>query len=192
MLCARSRNASPDIELSEQIQKGWRASQRRPEVRTNLLLGAAAVGVLITGAIAQTSSNIERIKDPAGQQNTARDSRVEKERAHGLSEYAERRAGCTAEQGRAGRGRCEQAAARRCDAAAECAAAFQFGTRTRSATGASSAAECAGASARRAHRLPSLRARRRLPRNSRRRRDGAQRRAVRPRPQSRRVRAAAA
>lgn len=40
-------------------------------MRTNLLLGAAAVGVLITGAIAQTSSNIERIKDPAGQQNSA-------------------------------------------------------------------------------------------------------------------------
>jgi len=38
-------------------------------MRTNLLLGAAAVGVLITGAIAQTSSNIERIKDPAGHQN---------------------------------------------------------------------------------------------------------------------------
>jgi hypothetical protein len=35
-------------------------------VRTNLLLGAAAVGVLITGAIAQTSSGIERIKDAAG------------------------------------------------------------------------------------------------------------------------------
>lgn len=40
-------------------------------MRTNLLLGAAAVGVLITGAIAQTSSNIERIKDPTGQQNAA-------------------------------------------------------------------------------------------------------------------------
>jgi len=35
-------------------------------VRTNLLFGAAAVGVLITGAIAQTSSGIERIKDAAG------------------------------------------------------------------------------------------------------------------------------
>jgi Protein of unknown function (DUF1236) len=44
------------------------------ELRTNLLLGAAAVGVLITGAIAQTSSNIERIKDPAGQQGAARES----------------------------------------------------------------------------------------------------------------------
>ena len=43
-------------------------------MRTNLLLGAAAVGVLITGAIAQTTSNIERIKDPAGQQNTARET----------------------------------------------------------------------------------------------------------------------
>jgi hypothetical protein len=35
-------------------------------VRTNLLLGTAAVGVLITGAIAQTNSGIERIKDAAG------------------------------------------------------------------------------------------------------------------------------
>jgi hypothetical protein len=48
------------------------------EVRTNLILGAAAVGVLITGAIAQTSSNIERIKDPAGQQGTARESEPRK------------------------------------------------------------------------------------------------------------------
>jgi len=40
-------------------------------VRKNLLLGAAVVGVLVTGAIAQTSSNIERIKDPAGHQNAA-------------------------------------------------------------------------------------------------------------------------
>lgn len=35
-------------------------------MRTNLLLGTAAVGVLITGAVAQTSSGIERIKDAAG------------------------------------------------------------------------------------------------------------------------------
>jgi len=35
-------------------------------VRRNLLLGTAAVGVLITGAIAQTNSGIERIKDAAG------------------------------------------------------------------------------------------------------------------------------
>ena len=47
-------------------------------MRTNLLLGAAAVGVLITGAIAQTTSNIERIKDPAGQQNTARETEPKK------------------------------------------------------------------------------------------------------------------
>jgi len=47
-------------------------------VRTNLLLGAAAVAVLITGAIAQTSLNIERIKDPAGQQNTARETESKK------------------------------------------------------------------------------------------------------------------
>ncbi len=47
-------------------------------MRTNLLLGAAAVGVLITGAIAQTSSNIERIKDPAGHQATTRDSEPKK------------------------------------------------------------------------------------------------------------------
>jgi len=36
-------------------------------LRTNLLLGAAAVGLLITGAIAQTTSHFERIKDPAAQ-----------------------------------------------------------------------------------------------------------------------------
>jgi len=47
-------------------------------VRTNLLLGAAAVAVLITGAIAQTSLNIERIKDPASQQTIARDSEPKK------------------------------------------------------------------------------------------------------------------
>ncbi|MGB9365827.1 MAG: hypothetical protein WCE79_07430, partial [Xanthobacteraceae bacterium] len=47
-------------------------------MRTNLLLGAAAVGVLITGAIAQTSSNIERIKDPAVHQGVARDSEPKK------------------------------------------------------------------------------------------------------------------
>lgn len=47
-------------------------------MRTNLLLGAAAVGVLITGAIAQTSSSIERIRDPAGQQNSARDTEAKK------------------------------------------------------------------------------------------------------------------
>src|SRR6476659_5910639 len=52
------------------IHKGWRAGLgRKQRMRTSLLLGAAAVGVLITGAIAQTSSNIERIKDPAGHQN---------------------------------------------------------------------------------------------------------------------------
>jgi len=37
--------------------------------KTNLLLGTAAVGLLITGAIAQTSSSIERIKDPAAHQD---------------------------------------------------------------------------------------------------------------------------
>jgi len=35
-------------------------------VRRNLVLGTAAVGVLVTGAIAQTTSGIERIKDAAG------------------------------------------------------------------------------------------------------------------------------
>jgi hypothetical protein len=35
-------------------------------VKTNLLLGAAAVGVLITGAVAQTTQRVERIKDAAG------------------------------------------------------------------------------------------------------------------------------
>jgi hypothetical protein len=35
-------------------------------VRTNLLLGAAAVGLLITGAIAQTGQRAERIKDAVG------------------------------------------------------------------------------------------------------------------------------
>jgi uncharacterized protein DUF1236 len=48
-------------------------------VRTNLLLGGAAIGLLITGAIAQTSSNIERIKDPAGHQNTARQAEQKKD-----------------------------------------------------------------------------------------------------------------
>jgi hypothetical protein len=43
-------------------------------MRTNLLVGAAAVAALITGAIAQTSSHIERIKDPAAQQKAGRDS----------------------------------------------------------------------------------------------------------------------
>src|SRR4051812_22322452 len=66
---ARSRNATPDIELSGRIHKGWRAAQEEAPVRTNLLLGTAAVGLLITGAIAQTSSSIDRIKDPAGHQN---------------------------------------------------------------------------------------------------------------------------
>jgi hypothetical protein len=47
-------------------------------VRTNLLLGTAAVGLLITGAIAQTSSSIERIKDPGGHQNATRDTEPKK------------------------------------------------------------------------------------------------------------------
>jgi len=47
-------------------------------VRTNLLLGTAAVGLLITGAIAQTSSSIDRIKDPAGHQNATRDAEAKK------------------------------------------------------------------------------------------------------------------
>ena len=47
-------------------------------MRANLLLGAAAVGVLVTGAIAQTTSNIERIKDPAGHQTPARDGEPKK------------------------------------------------------------------------------------------------------------------
>ena len=47
-------------------------------MRTNLLLGTAAVGLLITGAIAQTSSSIDRIKDPAGHQNATRDAEAKK------------------------------------------------------------------------------------------------------------------
>ena len=47
-------------------------------MKTNLLLGTAAVGLLITGAIAQTSSSIERIKDPAAQPSAARDSEPKK------------------------------------------------------------------------------------------------------------------
>ena len=65
------------MELSEQIHR-LAGKPEEAEVRTNLLLGAAAVGVLITGAIAQTTSNIERIKDPAGQQNTARETEPKK------------------------------------------------------------------------------------------------------------------
>ena len=47
-------------------------------MRTNLLLGTAAVGLLITGAIAQTGSSIERIKDPAGHQGASRDAEPKK------------------------------------------------------------------------------------------------------------------
>src|SRR5436190_13611498 len=44
-------------------------SPEEAEVRTktNLLLGGAAVALLISGAIAQTTQRVERIKDAAGQ-----------------------------------------------------------------------------------------------------------------------------
>ena len=47
-------------------------------MRTNLLLGTAAVGLLITGAIAQTTQSVERIKDPAGHQGATRDAEPKK------------------------------------------------------------------------------------------------------------------
>jgi hypothetical protein len=60
-------------ERDRLTKDGGRAEQEA-EVRTNLLLGATAVAALITGAIAQTSSQIERIKDPAAQQKASRDA----------------------------------------------------------------------------------------------------------------------
>lgn len=49
-------------------------------VSTKLLVGAAAVAVLITGAIAQTTSRIERINDPSTQQNSERSTEAPKKK----------------------------------------------------------------------------------------------------------------
>ena len=211
--CARSRNASPGMELSEQIQK--RLAGKPEEARGENESSSRRRRRRRADYRRDRADDFEyRADQGSGRaaEHRARD-RAEKERAHGLSEYAERRAGCTAEQDRAGRGRCEQAAARRRGAAAECTAAFQFGTRARSANsatervGAGYAAECTWHTAERAsvgdtddaipkrpgHAARPACERVRLPRSSRRRRR-RQRNLPRPRslrPHSRRVRAAA-
>jgi hypothetical protein len=56
----------PQIELFEEDSRRMAGEPEEAQVRTNFLLGAAAVGVLITGAIAQTNQRVERIKDAAG------------------------------------------------------------------------------------------------------------------------------